>query len=232
MREEIEKSGGKIITEARVQKITETSDGKVTVEAGEHTGTFDKVVATTPTHVFADLIRDNKSASEKYLKRLKSIDYIGTVVMVFTSDQEISPYYWHNINDPDIPFLVFLSNTVLAGKDVYQGKNVYYIGFYADHDHHYFRDDEKQIMNEWQNGLKQIFPDFDASAIREKRLFKFKNAQHIVDIGYEQKIPSYKSDIPNVYLANFSQIYPDDRGLNYAIREGGRIAKLIIEEKV
>lgn len=227
LKKEIEKMGGQIMTGVTVSKIVEAKDDKVSVEIDGRLETFDRVVATTPTHVFAKLIEKNTKVTEEHLRELASINYIGALVMVFTSDQKISPYYWHNINDPKIPFLVLLSNTVLAGEDTYEGKNVYYIGFYAEHDHHYFSDDSQVIMREWEDGLKKMFPDFDAKQIREKKLFKFKNAQHIVDIGYDKKIPSYESVVKNTYLANFSQIYPDDRGLNYAIQEGNKIAQMI-----
>ncbi len=227
LKEEIEQMGGQIITNVTVTKINKMDDEKIAVLFNDSSEVFDRVVVTTPTHVFAKLIEQNKEVTKKHVQELTSIDYIGAAVMVFTSDQKISEYYWHNINDPDIPFLVFLSNTVLAGEEVYDGKNVYYIGFYAEHDHPYFTDDEEAIMEEWEDGLKKMFPDFDTSQIREKRLFRFKNAQHIVDVEYSDKIPSYKSVVKNVYLSNFSQIYPDDRGLNYAIKEGNKMAKMI-----
>ncbi len=226
--DEIKKNGGKIITNISVDKIIENEDSSssVKLEDGSYVK-FDRIVATVPTHVFAKLIEGNTKVTSKEIQVLNSINYVGALVMVFTSEQKISRYYWHNVNDPDIPFLVLLSNTVLAGEETYGGKNVYYIGYYAEHDHHYFSDDDNKIMNEWEDGLKVMFPDFDKNKIREKKLFKFKNAQHIVDIGFEEKIPSYKSSLNNVYLANFSQIYPDDRGLNYAIQEGDKIAKMI-----
>jgi len=47
-----------------------------------------------------------------------------------------------------------------------------------------------------------------------------------VDTGYEEKIPDYKTPLPGVYLANFSQIFPEDRGTNFAVREGEKIAAL------
>lgn len=227
LKQKIEENGGKIFTNVEVSKIAKTEDDKVTIVSEGETKVFDRIISTTPTHVFGKMIASNKEVTGKKIESLDSIDYVGVVVMVFTSDQKISPYYWHNINDPKIPFLVLLSNTELAGEETYDGKNVYYIGFYAEHDHHYFTDDNDLIMNEWEDGLKTMFPDFDASKIREKKLFKFKDAQHIVDIGYDKKIPPYESVVKNVYLSNFSQIYPDDRGLNYAVQEGNKIAKIV-----
>ncbi len=230
LKEEIEKSGGKILLGSAIESILRIEDQGINIKAGERSDIFNAVVATVPTGVFGELIKSNKEVSKEYMKKLSAIDYIGAVVMVFTSDQKISPFYWHNINDPKIPFLVFLSNTVLSGEDVYDGKNVYYVGFYASHEHAYFSQNEDSVMSEWGKGIKEMFPEFDSSQIREKALFKFKNAQHIVDFGYEEKIPAYESVVPGVYLANFSQIYPDDRGINFAVQEGNKMALLIQKE--
>jgi len=225
--EEIEKSGGRLRLGSAVVSIVNKEGRGIDIKAGERSDTYDAVVATVPTGVFGELIKSNKEVGNAHVERLSAIDYIGAVAMVFTSDQKISPFYWHNINDPKIPFLVFLSNTVLTGEDVTGGKNVYYVGFYASHGHAYFSQDEDSVMSEWEKGIKDMFPGFDPSRIREKALFKFKHAQHIVDLGYEEKIPAYESVVPGVYLANFSQIYPDDRGINFAIQEGNKMALLI-----
>ncbi len=218
--------GGNIKLNIKVDKIIEEAEGvKIITANGEES--FDKVVATVPSPVFADLIKKNESVKQSYLDKLNSINYVGAVVMTFVSEQRISPYYWHNVNDESIPFLVFLSNSELAGKETYQGKHVYYIGFYAEHEHHYFTDTDEDIMTEWLGGVKKMFPDFKESKIRDKAIFKFKNAQHIVDLDFRNRIPSYQTPVANVYLSNFSQIYPEDRGLNFAIRDGERVAEMI-----
>ena len=138
LKEEIEKGGGKIRLGSAVESISRNEDGGIHIKAGGKSDIVQAVVATVPTGVFGELIKNNREVSAEYLEKLSAIVYIGAVVMVFTSDQKISPFYWHNINDPKIPFLVLLSNTVLTGADVYDGKNVYYVGFYAGHEHEYF----------------------------------------------------------------------------------------------
>ena len=46
-------------------------------------------------------------------------------------------------------------------------------------------------------------------------------------MGYKEKMPAYRTPLPGIYLANFSQIYPDDRGTNYAVRDGNMIADMV-----
>jgi len=154
----------------------------------------------------------------------KDVNYLGAVIMIFESEQNLSRYYWHNINDSNSPFLAFIQHTNLINKSNYGGKHVYYLGTYLPHDHKYFKDDERLIRNDFYQYLKKIFPDFERGQIESDWVFRLKNAQHIVDCNY--KIPPYKIS-EKVYQANFAQVFPEDRGTNYAVREGIKIADMI-----
>jgi hypothetical protein len=90
--------------------------------------------------------------------------------------------------------------------------------------------DEKEVQKEFFDYLKKIFSDFEAKEITAKFIFRLKNAQHVVTTDYTDKIPDYETPIKNVYLANFSQIFPEDRGTNFAVREGNKIAKIILQK--
>ena len=151
--------------------------------------------------------------------------------MVFATEQKISKYYWHNINSKNSPFVVFIGLTNLIGNKNFNGKNVYYIGDYVPRDHQYIGLSENDLKEHWFNQLKLIFPKFDKKYITDSRLFKFKDAQHIVDVGFEEKIPDTKTPFKNIYLSNFSHIFPMDRGTNYAVRDGLKAAKIMLESE-
>lgn len=220
--------GVTIQTGAEISSITNTSKGSVKISFVDGTSkTYDACIATTPSHVFAKLIETNKSLKPAYLQQLNSINYLGARLLIFSSEQDISPYYWHNVNDLELPFLVFIHHTRLIKKENYGGKYIYYIATYVPHDHELFTCDDKQLEKLWFKSLKQIFANFDPSKVREKHFFRFANAQHIVDTSYSKKLPKIKTPLNNVYLSNFSQIFPEDRGTNYAVREGETVAKMI-----
>lgn len=157
---------------------------------------------------------------------LPNVDYLGAVTMVFSSKQSLSKYYWHNINDVESPFLAFIQHTNLMGTENYNGKNIYYLGTYLPQNHKYFTCKDSLIEKDFWGYLKKIFPGFNEKEIIEKNIFRFKYAQHIVDIGYRKKIAKYKNNKGKIIYANFAQIYPEDRGINYAVREGEKVSKL------
>lgn len=153
---------------------------------------------------------------------LKNVDYLGAMTVVFSSKQNLSKYYWHNINDIDSPILSFIQHTNLVGSTNYGGKNVYYMGTYLPQEHQYFKDDDKKIYKDFFDYLKKIFPKFNEKEIEEKYVFKFKYAQHIVTKNYKGYMAKNEGKIIH---ANFAQIYPEDRGINFGVREGEKVIR-------
>lgn len=206
----------------------ETDKVVVSSEAGDEV--FDRVLATVPSNVLTHLIGDYEGNDPDYFSKIKSIDYLDAVVQVFATPQKFTPYYWHNINSPNSPFVVFLSLTNLVGSEQYDGLNIYYIGDYVPREHEYMSMDEGVLKQRWYGELKKIFPEFDPSKVVDEQLFRMRNAQHIVDIGFEEnKLVPYQTPCPGVLMCNFSQIYPMDRGTNYAVRDGNQMARLLMD---
>ena len=222
---EIRKRGVKIQTGATVGKI---SGDRTAVINGEIVP-FDFCIFTGPSPAFAKLLPAQESLDD-YAAKLRSIEYLGAACLIFTSDQELGDFYWINVNEPDAPFLVFLNHTRLVDKSFYGGNNVYYVGAYLPPDGKVFSLPDDELAKLWLGYLPKMFSGFDAGRIGEKHIFRFRAAQHIVDTDYENKIPEYKTPLPGVFLANFSQIFPEDRGTNFAVREGEKIATLVRRE--
>jgi protoporphyrinogen oxidase len=197
------------------------------LEADNEKTEYDKVLLTVPSKIASKILAPYKN--EAYFQKLRSIEYLDAVVLVFATEQNISKYYWHNINSKNSPFVVFVGLTNLIGNKNFNGENIYYIGDYVPRDHQYIGLSEDEMKEHWFNQLKLIFPKFDKQYITDSRLFKLKNAQHIVDVGFEEKIPDTKTPFNNIYLSNFSQIYPMDRGTNYAVRDGLKVARIMLE---
>lgn len=217
----------KVLTSTFVTNVSKKNQ-KIQLTTSNGKLEFDKVLATVPSHIAGKLLQN--LTDKNYIEKLNSINYLGAVVGIFVSNQKISKYYWHNINDLSAPFLVFINHTNLIDKSNYKNKYIYYLGTYVPNDHTYFSQSDDEIFKKWFSYLQSIFPEFDQKRIIEKYMFKLKNAQHVVDINYASKIPDYKTPVENFYLANFSQIYPEDRGTNYSIREAKKIVEIITQD--
>lgn len=223
---EIRRRGVAIRTGVTVEKFL--ADERAAVINGEKVP-YDFCVFTGPSPAFARLLPTQESL-KPYATRLQNIDYLGAVCLVFTSTQSLGDIYWVNINEPGAPFLVFIQHTNLVDKSYYGGKHVYYIGAYLPPDGERYALPDEALTELWFGYLPKLFPGFNAARVEEKHIFRFGAAQHIVDTDYEKRIPEYRTPLPGVFLANFSQIFPEDRGTNFAVREGFKVADLILDD--
>ena len=222
---ELRQKGVRILTGTRVDRLEFEGQRRAFLENGESIA-FDTCLFTGPSGALANLLPAANELDE-YKRKLRSIEYLGAVCLVFVSDQEIGDQYWLNIHEEGAPFLLFINHSHLVGTDLYQGKHVYYIGCYHPHDSPVFAMDDDVLAEQWFAYLRTIYPHFEPTRVSERHVFKLKGAQHVVDTEYEEKIPDYATPIEGLFLANYSQIFPEDRGSNFAVREGVKIARIL-----
>jgi protoporphyrinogen oxidase len=228
LEEELRKANVSFRLGSPVEAIELGQAGRAVRVAGESIP-FDRCVFTGPSFALARLLPAG-SVAETYRERLKAVRCLGAVCLVFVSDQDLAKQFWINMHEKDAPFLVCVQHTRLVGTEMYGGKHVYYLGCYLPQDSPVFQEDEESLVTRWFAYLKTIFPDFNSCRVESRHVFRFNAAQHVVDTDYLSKIPDYRTPVPGVYLANFSQIFPEDRGTNFAVREGIRIANLARED--
>lgn len=199
-----------------------------TLEVCDKSLSYDAVLFTGSNNALKRLLPPDPKLDE-FRDALGKIQYLGAICHVFTSSQSLGDHYWVNVNDEDASFLVFIQHTNLIPVSNYNGRHVYYIGAYLPQDTGRFLMADSELIQEWHQYLKVIHPSFDPELIEESHLFRFKDAQHIVERGYEAKIIPYEIPLLGVFLANFTQIFPEDRGTNFAVREGRKVGKRICD---
>lgn len=182
---------------------------------------FDIVVGNLPAPVFAKLFRV-KRESKSTLDRVK---YLGAICMILVLKKQFMPYYWLNISDPNLPFLAVVEHTNFVSPKRFKNKHILYVAKYVDPSEELYNMSDRDLIDLYLKNLCQINPEFSEEWIEEKYLFRANFAQHIVNVGYEP--PPYETGIPGLYFANFCQIYPHDRGTNYAIVQAKELAELI-----
>jgi protoporphyrinogen oxidase len=165
-----------------------------------------------------------------YRESLLRIQYLGAISLVFASPQSLSPFYWTNIHSEESPFIVCIQHTNLMDPAAYGGEHMYYLGDYLPHDHHLFALSDEQVMQEFFSSLKKIFPEFREEQVTEKHVFRSPYAQHVAEVEYPKIVPGHRTPLPHVYLANFGQVFPEDRGIGAAVRDGKAVARMMLED--
>jgi protoporphyrinogen oxidase len=224
--EEIEKHGGEIKLGTSVTRITPIEGGKTRVET-DKAGTleFDEVVSTLPTKLF---LRLAEGLPEDYRRKYDWGNALGAHVIILALNQKLMPpVYWLNINDPGYPFLVAVEHTNYIPESDYAGRKLLYLGNYLPMDHRYFKQSDDETIAEFLPHLKGINPNFSEDWVTDRWVFKAPFAQPIVTREYEAHIPPLKTPLPNVYMGNMFQVYPQDRGQNYSIKLANELVKMV-----
>ncbi len=197
-------------------------DGKTTHE------TFDKIIVTTPSFLFLKIA---KSLPENYKNKLGKLNGLGATNLVlrlrkpFFSDNT----YWVSVCDKNAPVMAIVEHTNFMNKKNYNNESILYLGNYRESTDPYFQMDENQMLEHFDKFLKTINPKYRKNIIG-KKLFKAPFAQPIIPINYSKILPKFITPIKNVYLANIEQVYPWDRGTNYAVELGQIVSKLALDE--
>jgi len=211
-------------------ELQQAADGRwnVLFEGAEPT-VCDRVIVTTPSPIMSKLV---PALPDDYRAKLHGLTYEAAAVALLQLSQPLSDIYWLNIADPDMPFTGVIEHTNFMPSADYGGKHYVYLSKYMETDHPYFSMPEDQLIETYIPYLKRINPAFDRSWIEKWWVFRERAAQPIVTLNYSEKIPDHRTPLTNLYLANTSQIYPEDRGTNYSVRLGNQISKLVLEDLI
>lgn len=177
----------------------------------------DAVLCTLSGRQFASMTA-GLSLPDDYLAKIRAIRYKSDLCLVLRLSRSLSPYYWTTICD-ESPFVVIVEHTNLTGLDGYRG-HVVYLSRYIDTTDPLWTRPDGEIFTLFIQGLTRIYPDFSAQDVIDWRLRRTRYAQPVISRQYSQKMPSIDTPEPGVKLAGMAQIYPEDRGMNYAVRLG------------
>ncbi len=203
----------------------EDTSWDVVVEGAATPVHCDAIVVTTPSPILAKLVPD---LPDDYKAKLTGLTYEAAAVALLELNQPLSDIYWLNIADRDMPFTGVIEHTNFMPPSEYGGRHYVYLSKYMETDHPYFSIPEAELIEHYLPYLTRINPAFDRSWIERWWVFRERAAQPIVTLNYSQKLPEHRTPFPNLYLANTSQIYPEDRGTNYSVRLGNRISALVV----
>lgn len=190
---------------------------------------FDKIIITLPTPVFLKIA---KSLPEDYVKKLSSIQHLSALTLILILKKPfLKNTYWLNITDQSFPFLALVEHTNFINPTHYGGDHILYIGNYLSPNHPYLKMSAKELLKVYEPYLKKINPTCHLSLVTY-HLFSQTYAQPVVTIGYQNLIPAFQTPLKNIYLANMDMVYPWDRGTNYAVELGEKIADYINQNEI
>jgi protoporphyrinogen oxidase len=196
------------------------------VQSGEFRQ-YDAIIATTPSYVFTRLV---PPLPAEYQAKLENVQYLSAVLMILVLDRPLSAKYWMNIADRSLPFVGVIEHTNMIDKSLYGGHHIVYLSNYPSRDSELYKMTGGELLEHCVPHLRKINPEFDRSWILEYHHHKVDGAQPIIGVNYRQRMPDHRTPFKHLYLANTTQIYPEDRGTNYSVRMGRKVARMVLQD--
>jgi protoporphyrinogen oxidase len=224
----VQAQGGEVRLETAVRVVQPAADGRLRLETAAGTFEHERVIATCSPQEMRRLVPDLPSGYAAQLGRLQSM---GAVVLILALERSlVSRHYWINIPAGEgFPFMGLVEHTNYISSEHYGGDHLVYCGDYLLPDHPYFGYTKEQLLEAYLPGLVKINPDFRLEWVRASWMFTEKYAQPVPGLNHSRNVPPLATGVPGLYLACMSQVYPWDRGSNYAVKLGRRVAMLVGE---
>lgn len=229
--EYLRKKGATILFNAEVTNIESSTDTTVEVSTPGKTKQyhFDKVIVTLPSFFFLRITPQLPTTYRKNLDMLKGLGAVNLVLRLknqFLTDNT----YWLSICQKGAPVMAIVEHTNFMDRKYYNNEHLLYLGNYLQIDHPYYNLTKEKLLETYDPFLKKINPGYKKGLIGYDK-FAVPFAQPIVPVNYSKMIPPFKTPLKNIYLANIQQVYPWDRGTNYALAIGESVANLIDGDK-
>ena len=184
-----------------------------------------KFLFTPAFPIIADLF--SGAAPAHWIEKLRRVNYLGNICLVLQLDRSLSDTYWLNVNDPGFPFVGVIEHTNLDHSEDYKGTHIVYLSRYLAIEDPVWKYDDAAYFDFSLPFLQRMFPAFSASWVLDYRIWRTPYAQAVTERNYSNYVPKQETPFENALIATMAQIYPEDRGTNYAVREGRRVAGVL-----
>lgn len=227
LEDKIIKAGGVIYKNTQVNKINIENNIVKGINVNGKNYDFDGIVITSAPSIIKQML-DVKTAGIE--RSVNSIDYHGSVALIFSSKKSLGNIYWLNVADKQSPFVAVVEHTNFISKDNYNGNVIIYLGKYLSVENELYKLSDSEIKNSFFSYLTKINPLFDEKDVIQWVVIKEPLTQPIIPINYSEIKMSYKCRIKGLYFSNMSMVYPEDRGMSYSVKIGNEVAEEIIKD--
>jgi protoporphyrinogen oxidase len=221
MEQFIKERGGRIHLKSGIDKI-EVADGAVTgILVNGEPRTCDVVISTAPIQYLSRLA---PSLPPEFVARIDAIKNIPVACVILKLKRPLSENFWMNINDPsiDIPGVIEYSNLNQMNP------SVLYAPFYMPKTHPKWSRTNDELIDETIGYLRKINPDFSSDWVLSRHCHRYEFAQTICPPNFYDMMPSMKTPIKGLYMADTSYYYPEDRSINESIDTAKRLIEAVL----
>ena len=218
----IEANGGVVSYDRAVTGVIADGRRISALETGQGLVRGDRFLFTPAFPIIADILADVTDPG--WVEGLRRVRYLGNICLVLRLKHSLSETYWLNVNDPGFPFVGVIEHTNFDSVDNYKGTHIAYLSRYLATEDPLWDYTDAQYFEFAMEHLRRMFTQLDDAWIVDYKVWRSDYAQPVTERNYSSYVPGQETPLENALISTMAQIYPEDRGTNYAIREGRNVA--------
>jgi protoporphyrinogen oxidase len=228
----VQSAGGKIHLGRSVQRIEPLPDAGLRIFHSEGESDVDQCLVTTSPRMLSELV---PSLPPQYAQQLLAMKSMGAVILILALKERLSEdgIYWHNLpKAAGFPFLALVEHTNFLSPEHFGDDHIVYCGDYLDPDHEYFTLSKEELQERFIEALPRFNPRFKPDWVRESWLIRTPYAQPVPLLNHSKAIPEIETPVRGLWFASMSQVYPWDRGSNFAVEMARRAAEAMLQADI
>jgi len=198
-----------------IEEIRQEPDGVVLRTRSGLRFHHDEVVITLPTTRIPGLV---PQLAPPEVEQFKTVVYQGVACLSLLLRRPLGGYYVTNITDDWVPFTGVIEMTALVDPATFGGYHLVYLPRYLTQDDPFWRCEDDEIEETFVQALERMYPGFTRADVVDARVARAREVQAISTLQYSTTLkPSLETSLPNVFVANSSQIAAGTLNLNETI---------------
>ena len=213
----IETRGGMVRLGEPVEEVV-VERGRVTgVRTAKESYPADAVISTVPTPLVSKMIPGLPTESKALYDAILNI---GVICLVFKLKRSVTPHFWVNIVEPDVPIpgIIEFSNL----RDT--GDTVVYVPYYMPTTNPRWGWSDDALADEAYAAIRRVNPALTETDRIDVHVARLRHAQPICPPGFAAMIPPVETPVRGLQVADTCFYYPEDRGISESVRLGKEMA--------
>ncbi|WP_262296296.1 NAD(P)/FAD-dependent oxidoreductase [Microvirga sesbaniae] len=218
----ITRLGGVIRLNEPATLILATDERVSGVETAQRRYEADAVISTVPTPYVSALA---PALPSEVREAYDSIANIGVTCVVLKLKRSVTPHFWVNIVDDDMPIpgIIEFSNLRPTGT----GESVVYVPYYMPTTNPLWARPNETFIKESMDCIRRINPTISDDDLVASHVGRLSHAQPVCPPGFAARIPAVQTPIEGLQIADTCFYYPEDRGIAESIRLGEQMARAV-----
>ena len=208
----------------RCERAESLGDGAIEITTPHGQEKFAAAISTIPLPLVAPILEEGRAPAE-LVEQYRSQGSVACACVIVQTRTPITNMFWINVKDDRfrIPGFIEMSNLRPLRP------HITYVPFYMPTEHPDYQRPDQAFIDDSISCLRAAQPRLSDRDILATHCSRYRYAQPICGANFLSTLPPV-NPLPNVWIADTTVYYPDDRGISESVNFARKLAREVAEK--